>query len=199
MSLGLLFRFSYVHNREISIGGIMRFLMVLFLLLMTSTALAQEIYSIKDKSIKGEDFDMGSLKGKTVLIVNIASQCGYTPQLDGLEALYQKYKTKNFVVLGVPTNDFGGQTPEDDKGMLEFCQKNYQVTFPILTKRTVKGSEKRLLYKYLTEKTDKKFQGDIGWNFEKFLVDKTGRVIQRYGSSIKPDDKKLTHKIEGIL
>lgn len=175
----------------------MRFVMI-FLALMT-TAFAADIYSIKDKTIKGEEFKMSDLKGKTVLIVNIASQCGYTPQLDGLEALYQKYKAKNFVVLGVPTNDFMGQTPEDDKGMLEFCQKNYNVTFPILTKSTVKGKDKRPLYKYLTEQTPKEYQGDIDWNFEKILVSKEGKILGRYKSKVTPSDKELTSKIESSL
>lgn len=175
----------------------MRFVMI-FLALMT-TAFAADIYSIKDKTIKGEEFKMEDLKGKTVLIVNIASQCGYTPQLDGLEALYKKYKEKNFVVLGVPTNDFMGQTPEDDKGVLEFCQKNYNVTFPILTKKTVQGKDKRELYKYLTEQTPKEFKGEIDWNFEKFLVNKNGQVVGRYKSKVKPDDKELTKKIESSL
>src|SRR5665647_2268178 len=100
---------------------------LLVFLFSTSMAFAS-LYDIKEKSITGEDFKFQDLKGKVVLIVNIASQCGYTPQLEKLETLWQKYKAKNFVVLGVPTNDFGGQTPEDDKGMKEFCQKNYSVT-----------------------------------------------------------------------
>jgi glutathione peroxidase len=175
----------------------MRFIMILMTLL--STALASEIYSIKERSIKGEDYKLSELKGKTVLIVNIASQCGYTGQLDGLEKLYQKFKNKNFVVLGVPTNDFGGQTPEDDQKMLAFCQKNYNVTFPLLTKKTVEGKEKRDLYKFLTEKTPKEMRGEIGWNFEKFLVNKEGTVIGRFGSSVKPDDSDLLKKIESAL
>lgn len=175
----------------------MRFLMIFFALM--THAMAQDFYSISEKSIKGEDFKMSSLKGKTALIVNIASQCGYTNQLDGLESLYKKYKDKNFVVVGVPTNDFGGQTPEDDKGMLEFCQKNYNVTFPVLTKKTIQGKEKRELYKFLTEKTPKEFQGDVAWNFEKFLINKEGNVIGRYKSSVKPDDSELLKKIESSL
>lgn len=175
----------------------MRFIMILIALM--STAFGQEIYSIKEKSIKGEEFKMSDLKGKTVLIVNIASQCGYTGQLDGLESLYKKYKEKNFVVVGVPTNDFGGQTPEDDKAMLEFCQRNYNVTFPVLTKKTIQGKDKRELYKYLTEKTPKDLKGEVAWNFEKFLVNKDGVVIGRYKSSVKPDDKDLTKKIETSL
>jgi glutathione peroxidase len=175
----------------------MKFLVLL--LALTSTAFAGDFYSITEKSIKGEEFKMSSLKGKSVLIVNIASQCGYTPQLDGLEALYKKYKDKNFVVLGAPTNDFLSQTPEDDKGMLEFCQKNYNVTFPLLNKRTVKGDEKRPLYKFLTEETPKDFQGDISWNFNKFLINKEGKVVARFDSKTKPDDKDLTKKIEATL
>lgn len=175
----------------------MRFFIVLILVM--SNVFAQDIYSIKEKSIQGEEFKMDSLKGKTVLIVNIASQCGFTAQLNGLEALYQKYKSRGLVVLGVPTNDFGGQTPEDDKGMLEFCQKNYQVTFPVLTKKTIKGDEKRELYKYLTEKTPKDYRGDVSWNFEKFLVNKKGEVVDRFNSFTKPEDEKLTKKIESIL
>jgi glutathione peroxidase len=183
--------------RQLKIGGTMRFVMIL--LAFMSTAFAKDIFSIQDKTIKGEAFKMADLKGKTVLIVNIASQCGYTNQLDGLESLFKKYKDKNFVVLGVPTNDFGGQTPEDDKGMLEFCQKNYNVTFPVLTKKTIQGKEKRELYKYLTEKTPKEFQGEVAWNFEKFLVNKEGAVVGRYKSSVKPDDSELTKKIESSL
>lgn len=175
----------------------MRF--ILFLMAFMPLAWATDIYNINEKSIKGTEFKMADLKGKSVLIVNIASQCGYTGQLEGLETLYKKYKDKNFVVVGVPTNDFGGQTPEDDKGMLEFCQKNYNVTFPILTKKTVQGKEKRELYKYLTEKTPKQFQGDIGWNFEKFLVNKEGSVVGRYKSSVKPDDKDFLKKLESTL
>lgn len=172
----------------------------LFLTLMFSSALfAQTFYDVKEKSIDGKEFALSSLKGKTVLVVNIASQCGYTPQMTDLEALYNKYKAKNFVVLGVPTNDFGGQTPEDDKAMLEFCQKNYSATFPILTKKTIQGKEKRELYKVLTEKPAKKFQGEVGWNFEKFLVNKKGEVVGRYKSSTKPMDEALTKDIEANL
>lgn len=175
----------------------MRFVMLLILFM--STAMAQEIYAIKDKTIKGQDFSMSELKGKTVLIVNIASQCGHTGQLEGLESLYQKYKAKDFVVLGVPTNDFGGQTPEDDKGMLEFCQKNYNVTFPILTKKTIQGKEKRELYRYLTKKTPKKLRGEVSWNFEKFLVNKEGKVVARYKPSVLPDDRLFVRKLEQTL
>lgn len=175
----------------------MRLLFLLFCFM--STAFAQDIYSIKEKSIDGKEFNLSDLKGKPVLIVNIASQCGYTSQLENLEALYRKYKDKGLVVLGVPTNDFGGQTPQDDKGMMEFCKKNYDVTFPILTKKTIQGKDKRELYKLLTEKTPKNLQGEVGWNFEKFLISKKGEVVGRMRSSLDPMDKEMLSKIEAQL
>jgi glutathione peroxidase len=173
-------------------------LLLVFLLSITA-AFAQEIYQIKEKSIDGKEFEMSSLKDKVVLIVNIASQCGYTKQLGSLESLYQKYKDKKFTIVGVPTNDFGEQTPEDDKNMMEFCQKNYNVSFPVLTKKTIQGPEKRELYKYLTEKTPKNLQGEVGWNFEKFLIDRKGRVVGRMRPSLDPMDNDMLKKIGPLL
>ena len=165
-------------------------------LMLTSVAFGASIYEVKDQNIKGQPFKMSELKGKSVLVVNIASQCGYTKQLDALEKIYKKYQDKGFVVLGVPTNDFGGQTPEDDAGMLEFCQKNYSATFPILKKGTILGKEQRELYKVLTAKP---FEGDVKWNFEKFLVDKNGKIVARYPSKVTPEDPELIKKIESTL
>lgn len=167
--------------------------------LLFSTSVFAGFYDVKEKSIDGKDFNMDTLKGKTVLVVNIASQCGYTTQMTDLEALYQKYKGKGFVLVGVPTNDFGGQTPEDDKAMLEFCQKNYSATFPILTKKSILGKDKRELYKVLTDQPAKKFQAEVSWNFEKILVNKTGEVVGRYKASTKPLDEALTKDIEKNL
>ncbi len=167
--------------------------------LFVGLAHAQDIYKIKDTTIEGKEFKMDSLKGKAVLIVNIASQCGYTPQLAELQALHEKYNSKGLVVLGVPTNDFGGQTPESDVGMKDFCSRNYNATFPILKKGTILGKEKRELYKYLTEKTPKEQQGDVAWNFEKFLVNKKGDVVARFKSSAKPMEKEITGAVEKAL
>lgn len=116
-----------------------------------------------------------------------------------LSALYKKYKDKNVVVLGVPTNDFGGQTPESDEGFKEFCSKTYKVTFPLLTKKTILGKEKRPLYKFLTEDVGKELRGDVKWNFEKFLINKEGKVVERFSSKVTPDDKSLTSKIDALL
>lgn len=171
----------------------------LILFLLSTTLAYADFYSIKETSIEGKEFSMQTFKKKVVLVVNIASQCGYTSQLEGLESLYKTYKDKGFVILGVPTNDFGGQTPQDDKEMKEFCQKKYQVTFPLLAKRTIQGKEKRVLYKYLTEEIAKNFQGEVGWNFEKFLINRKGEVIGRFKSSTGPEEKELTSRIEAAL
>lgn len=165
---------------------------LIFSVLFSSSVFAG-FYDVKEKSIAGKEFPMADLKGKTVLVVNIASQCGYTPQMTDLEALYQKYKAKGFVLVGVPTNDFGGQTPEDDKAMMEFCQKNYSASFPILTKKTILGKEKRELYKVLDGGKE------VKWNFEKILVNKKGEVVGRYESRVKPLDEDLTKAIEKNL
>jgi glutathione peroxidase len=154
---------------------------------------------VRETAIDGKAFEMKDLKGKVVLVVNIASQCGYTPQLAELQAVFEKYKDKGFTVLGVPTNDFGGQTPEDDMGIKDFCSRNYNATFPILKKATVKGKDKRPLYKYLTEEAPKKFRGEIGWNFEKFLIDQQGEVVARFPSRAKPLAAEITGKIEEQL
>lgn len=173
----------------------MRFMLLAFFLM--SSAFAADIYSVKEKAVGGANYEMSDLKGKVVLIVNIASQCGYTSQLEKLETLFLRYKAQGLVVLGVPTNDFGGQTPEDDKGIQQFCSKNYSVTFPLLTKKTIQGKEKRELYKILT--SDKKFPGEVDWNFEKFLINKKGEIVARMKSKIDPLDKDLTSKIEAEL
>lgn len=173
--------------------------LILAALFLSLSAFAQDIYKIKDTTIDGDAFTMDSLKGKVVLVVNVASQCGYTPQLSELEALYQKHKDKGLVVLGVPTNDFGGQTPESDVGMKDFCSRNYNVTFPMLRKSTILGKEKRPLYAYLTDKTDAKFRGDVSWNFEKFLVNRKGEVVGRFKSKDKPMDEAITSAVKKEL
>lgn len=172
---------------------------ILIALFLSFSAFAQDIYKIKDTTIEGKNFEMSSLKGKVVLIVNVASQCGYTPQLSELQALYEKFKDKDFVVLGVPTNDFGGQTPENDVGMKDFCSRNYNVTFPMLRKSTILGKEQRALYSYLTKKSPEKYQGDVSWNFEKFLVNRKGEVVGRFKSKDKPMDEEITKAVKKEL
>jgi len=146
------------------------------------------------KSIDGENMDLSAYKGKTVLFVNIATKCGYTPQLKGLEELYQNNKNKNFVVIGLPSNDFGGQTPEAGKDVKKFCALNYGVTFPLTEKLVVKGDKKHPFVANMINASGD--SSEIGWNFEKFLVDKNGKVVQRFKSSTKPNDTKLVDLIK---
>ena len=175
----------------------MKFLSFLFLLLFGTFSSANDIYSVKDITFQGKEFDFASLKGKVTLIVNIASRCGYTPQLDGLQKIYKKYQTKNFTIIGVPSNDFGGQSPEGDNEFKKFCEMNYGVKFPILKKAIIKGSDKSELYKLLTSSAPSK--GDVRWNFEKFLINKNGIITNRFKSSVTPESEILIKSIEKLL
>jgi glutathione peroxidase len=149
------------------------------------------------KTIDGQDVDLGTYQGKVVLIVNVASRCGATPQYAGLQDLYEKYKDKGFVVLGFPANDFGAQEPGSDEQIKEFCSTKYAVTFPMFSKITVKGPEKAALYKVLTETADP--SGEVGWNFEKFLIGKDGKIAGRFKTRVSPDDPELVSAIEAAL
>lgn len=177
----------------------MRTIIYSFFFALSLSANAATFHSIVEKSIDGKEYKLADLKGKVVLVVNIASQCGFTPQLDDLQKLNTTYKDRGVVVLGVPSNDFGGQTPEDDQGMKEFCQKKYNVNFPLLSKGAVKGKETRPLYSFLTQESGESFEGEIGWNFVKFLVDKNGKVVKRWSSMTNPLDKSVTSEIDKLL
>jgi len=149
------------------------------------------------KGIDGKPVDLAAYKGKVVLVVNVASRCGYTKQYAGLQKLYDSHKDKGFVILGFPANDFNAQEPGSDAEIAQFCTKNYGVTFPMFSKITVKGEGKSPLYTALTEAADPK--GEVAWNFEKFLVGKDGAVIGRFKSGVAPDDAKLVQAIEAAL
>jgi glutathione peroxidase-family protein len=164
--------------------GYLYFVPIFFLLFLASPLRASEFYALKEKSIEGTALDFSNFKGKAVLVVNIASQCGFTGQLADLEKLSQKYAQKGLVILGVPSNEFGGQTPESDQAMKEFCQKKYQVSFPLLAKGEVNGKDRRPLYQFLTK--NKNYADDIGWNFVKFLISPKGEVVGRWSSMTNP-------------
>ncbi len=166
-----------------------------FLLALSAQAWAVPFHDLTEKDIDGKAYPLAALKGKSVLVVNIASQCGYTDQLADLQKLHAKYASRGFIVLGVPSNDFGGQTPEDDQGMKEFCQKKYNVAFPLLSKGPVKGDAKRPLYAHLTGESAKK--GEVTWNFTKFLVNGDGVVVGRWSASDRTDN--LEGEIEKLL
>ncbi|HEV7300005.1 MAG TPA: glutathione peroxidase [Tepidisphaeraceae bacterium] len=149
------------------------------------------------KDINGNDLDLATLKGQPVLIVNVASKCGLTKQYKGLEELYRKYKDQGFVIVGAPANNFGGQEPGSDEEIKTFCSTKYDVTFPMLSKISVKGDDKHPLYQFLTEQaTAGEFAGEIGWNFTKFLVDRNGQIMARFDSKTSPDDEKLVAAVE---
>ena len=157
----------------------------------------QGVYDFTMKTIDGKEQPLSAYKGKTLLIVNVASKCGFTPQYKGLEALYEKYKDRGLVILGFPANNFMGQEPGTDQQIQQFCSTTYGVTFPMFSKISVKGADIHPLYKYLTETGQP--AGPIGWNFNKFLVDGSGRIAARWGSKTTPDAKELTGKIEETL
>ena len=151
----------------------------------------------KVKKIDGTEVDLAGYKGKVVLIVNVASRCGYTGQYAGLQKLYDAYKDKGLVVLGFPANEFGSQEPGTDAEIATFCSSKYGVTFDMFSKIVVKGADKSPLYKTLTESADPK--GEVGWNFEKFLIGRDGKVVGRYKSGVAPDDATLKAAIEAAL
>lgn len=164
------------------------------------TNFAASVYDFKMKDIDGKNVNLKKYKGKVVMIVNTASKCGYTPQYEGLEAIYRKYKDQDFVVLGFPANNFRGQEPGTDKEIKEFCTLKYDVTFPMFSKISVKGEDQHPLYKYLTDKaTNPEFAGDITWNFNKFLIGKDGKIVARYETKVKPEDPTVTAEIEKLI
>jgi len=160
----------------------------------------KSIYDFNAADIDGNDVNLADYKGKVLLIVNVASKCGFTPQYKGLESIYRKYKDRGFEILGFPSNDFMGQEPGTNEQIKSFCQLNYQVSFPLFSKITVKGKNIHPLYKFLTEKsTDPDFAGGITWNFNKFLIDRKGSIVNRFGSRAEPQSPEVTKAIELAL
>ncbi len=166
----------------------------------TAAAKTKSVLDFKMKNIDGADVKLNKYKGNVLLIVNTASKCGYTPQYEGLQAIYEKYNAKGFYVLGFPANNFGGQEPDGEKEIKEFCQSKYKVKFPMFAKISVKGEDQDPLYKFLTAKeTNPNFAGEITWNFNKFLVDKNGKVVARFSSKDTPESEAATSAIEKYL
>ncbi len=161
---------------------------------------AKSVLDFTMTDIDGKDVKLNKYKGKVLLIVNTASKCGYTPQYEGLQAIYAKYKTQGFEVLGFPANNFGGQEPGKESEIKEFCESKYKVTFPMFAKISVKGDDQSPLYNFLTNKeTNPQFAGDISWNFNKFLVNQKGEVVARFSSKDTPESPAVTEAIEKYL
>ncbi len=162
-------------------------------------AAASGFYTFTLNSIDGKPAPLAGYKGKVVLVVNVASQCGYTPQYSALESIYEKYKDQGFVILGFPANNFGAQEPGTNEEIKTFCTRKYSVTFPIYAKISVKGSDQAPLYAYLTKDTEPGIRGDIKWNFTKFLIERNGNVIQRFEPAVTPDSNEVVSAIEKQL
>jgi len=175
-------------------------LVLLFAASFLLAANAKNIYDFTMNSIDGKPVSLKSYKGKVVLLVNVASKCGYTPQYAGLESLYEKYKDRGFVIVGVPANNFMQQEPGTNEEIKTFCSRKYNVSFPMMSKVSVLGEDKTPLYRYLTDRnSDPKFGGDIKWNFTKFLFDRNGNPVARFEPAVTPDSAEVQSAVESAL
>jgi glutathione peroxidase len=181
----------------------MRKLILILMLCVACASLSAEPKSIYDftmRSIDGQQVSLKSYHGKVVLLVNVASRCGFTPQYAGLEALYEKYKDRGLLIVGIPANNFAQQEPGTDEEIKKFCSSKYSVTFPMMSKVSVLGDDKAPLYVFLTAKdTDPRFGGDIKWNFTKFLFDRNGNPVARFEPNVTLDSPEVTAAVESAL
>jgi glutathione peroxidase len=175
---------------------------LLIILLFTTNLLSaqnmkESIHQFKVTSLTGEEFDLSSLKGKKVMVVNTASECGLTPQYEQLQAIYEKYKDKDFVIVGFPANNFGAQEPGTDKEIAVFCRKNYGVTFKMMSKISVKGDDMHEVYQFLTQKEKNGLEdSEVKWNFQKYLLDENGYLVKVIQPQVLPDDASIIDWIE---
>ncbi len=164
----------------------------------TTVISAQTIYQFKVKDLYGKEFDFASLKGKKILVVNTASECGLTPQYKDLEAIYKKYKDLNFVIVGFPANNFGSQEPGSNEQIAKFCEMNYGVTFPMMSKISVKGSDMDKVYQFLTQKSKNGLQdSEVEWNFQKYLINEQGKLEKVLSPRVLPTDEAIVGWING--
>jgi glutathione peroxidase len=175
-----------------------KILVLLLSLSLSIGASASDLYKIKVPAIDGISVPMSQYKGKVLVVVNTASQCGYTPQLRGLESLYKKYKSQGLEILAFPSNDFK-QDPSSNIEIMSYAQKNFQVSFPFFEKNSVAGEKKQPIYKYLSENQKATLFKDVAWNFEKFLIGRNGEVIERFPSNIAPESQQMIQAIEKAL
>jgi glutathione peroxidase len=165
-----------------------------------AAAQAHSIYDFTMKSIDGQPVRLKTYNGKVVLLVNVASKCGFTPQYAGLESLYEKYKDRGFVIVGVPANNFAQQEPGTNEEIKTFCSRKYNVSFPMMSKVSVLGEDETPLYRFLTDKSaNPQIGGDIKWNFTKFLFDRNGKPVARFEPAVTPDSPEVQAAIESAL
>ncbi|ATA72208.1 MULTISPECIES: glutathione peroxidase [Capnocytophaga] len=172
--------------------------LLMFVLVKAQTGTEKNtIYQFTVKDISGKKFDFSKLKGKKIMIVNTASKCGLTPQYEGLEALYKKYKDQNFIIIGFPANDFKSQEPGTNFEIAQFCKVNYGVTFPLMEKITVKGDDIHPIYQFLTQKSKNGVQdSEVQWNFQKYLIGTNGKLEKVISPRTQPDDQEIINWIE---
>lgn len=157
------------------------------------------IYEFPVTDIDGNELKLEDYKGKVLMIVNVASKCGYTPQYEGLQKIYEEFKDQGLVIVGFPANNFKGQEPGTEEDIKQFCTLNYGVTFPMTSKVSVVGDDQDALFSFLTSQPNIDFEGDIKWNFEKFLINKEGKLIRRFRSASKPDSEEVVSAIKELL
>ena len=164
-----------------------------------TTPMAKEtIYQFKVEDLSGNTFDFSTLKGKKILVVNTASECGLTPQYEQLQSIYEKYKDKNFVIVGFPANNFGAQEPGTNQEIATFCQQNFGVSFPMMAKISVKGGDMHSVYQFLTQKAKNGLQdSEVQWNFQKYLINENGELAKVVSPRTLPTDAEITNWIEG--
>jgi len=169
------------------------------LLMSLTTERNDTVHQYEENLINGEKVSFSSFEGEVLLIVNTASECGYTPQYEGLQKIYEEYEDRGFKVLGFPANNFAGQEPGSDEEIAQFCEMNYGVSFPMFTKVSVKGDDIHPLFNFLTTAENPDFKGEIGWNFEKFLVDGNGNLVRRFKSNVTPESEEIRKAIAELL
>ena len=167
--------------------------------MMLTNKAVDSIYELTMQTIDGDMKDLSDYRDNVLLIVNTASECGFTPQYEGLQTIYEKYKDEGFYVLGFPANNFGGQEPGTDEEIMEFCTVNFNVSFPMFSKLSVKGEDIDPLFEYLTTRDHTEIKGEINWNFEKFLIDRNGNLVKRFRSRATPTGQEMTQAIEELL
>lgn len=187
------------HSRNIRIAAVI-LVLPLFVFAQTPDRIVTEqttVYSFAMKTIDGKEQPLSEYRGNVLLVVNVASQCGYTPQYKDLQAVYEKYKDQGFRILAFPANNFGSQEPGTDEEIKEFCETNYHVSFDLFSKISVKGDDQHPLYRYLT--LESPFPGEVKWNFQKYLVDRKGNIVAMFPSRVKPTDKEVERHLEALL
>jgi len=181
-------------------GSVRKTLLFVFLTALLALAVDKSVYDYTLKSIDGQPTSFNAYRGKVMMVVNVASRCGYTPQYSALESVYEKYKDRGFVIVGVPANNFGSQEPGTNEEIKTFCTRKYNVQFPMMSKVSVKGSDTAPLYQYLTDASlHPKTGGEIKWNFTKFLVDRKGNIVSRFEPDVTPDSPQVIAAIEKSL